>query len=320
MLPERRGFDEEMERISGIINSAFSLFDNCYWSVPTPAYPEPRITVSVHFCIEASKVKPSPFPVDVTYVFEGNKFVHHPSIPFQPKWLLDILDMKKILFKLALERDLLPDLQRGRKVSGDRRIHNQPNLSSAGRFSIQESISVESDGSNLKDQRIRDQLSLSSASEASIPVVESDSAVSNRANLKNQGISDQASLSSPGGASIEVVESVAAKSSFGIDQTGQTPLQYDKKRTHLFQKQERIIRNLKKKLQLVNQQRRLERDGHNTYKRTMTSLFTQDQILTFIRQERTGRMPKPQKWSNSTVKKALLRLNSLAQIQGTINF
>ena len=39
------------------------------WSVPTPAYPEPQVTVSVHFCIEASKVKPSSFPVDVSFHF-----------------------------------------------------------------------------------------------------------------------------------------------------------------------------------------------------------------------------------------------------------
>ena len=39
------------------------------WSVPTPAYPEPQVTVSVYFYIEASKVKPSSFPVDVSLCF-----------------------------------------------------------------------------------------------------------------------------------------------------------------------------------------------------------------------------------------------------------
>lgn len=36
------------------------------WSIPTPAYPEPYVTVSVFFCIAASRVQPSHFPVDVS--------------------------------------------------------------------------------------------------------------------------------------------------------------------------------------------------------------------------------------------------------------
>ncbi|KYQ52140.1 hypothetical protein ALC60_08755 [Trachymyrmex zeteki] len=35
------------------------------WSIPTPAYPEPYVTVSVFFCIAASRVQPPHFPVDV---------------------------------------------------------------------------------------------------------------------------------------------------------------------------------------------------------------------------------------------------------------
>ncbi|KAG5308203.1 AKA14 protein, partial [Acromyrmex insinuator] len=69
------------------------------WSIPTPAYPEPYVTVSVFFCIAASCVQPPHFPVDVTYVFEGHQFVHRLDVVFQPKWLYDILDMKTMLFK-----------------------------------------------------------------------------------------------------------------------------------------------------------------------------------------------------------------------------
>ncbi|KYM75751.1 A-kinase anchor protein 14 [Atta colombica] len=69
------------------------------WSIPTPAYPEPYVTVSVFFCIAASRVQPPYFPVDVTYVFEGHQFVHRLDIVFQPKWLYDILDMKTMLSK-----------------------------------------------------------------------------------------------------------------------------------------------------------------------------------------------------------------------------
>ncbi|XP_024879002.1 A-kinase anchor protein 14-like [Temnothorax curvispinosus] len=69
------------------------------WSIPTPAYPEPYVTVSVFFSIAASRVQPPHFPVDVTYVFEGQQFVHRLDVVFKPKWLYDILDMKTMLFK-----------------------------------------------------------------------------------------------------------------------------------------------------------------------------------------------------------------------------
>lgn len=36
------------------------------WSIPTPAYPEPYVTVSVFFYIVASRVHPPHFPVDVS--------------------------------------------------------------------------------------------------------------------------------------------------------------------------------------------------------------------------------------------------------------
>ncbi|XP_032688932.1 A-kinase anchor protein 14-like, partial [Odontomachus brunneus] len=69
------------------------------WSIPTPAYPEPYVTVSVFFYIAASRVQPPHFPVDVSYVFEGHQFAHRLDMIFRPKWLYDILDMKTMLFK-----------------------------------------------------------------------------------------------------------------------------------------------------------------------------------------------------------------------------
>ncbi|KAF3420713.1 hypothetical protein E2986_12782 [Frieseomelitta varia] len=69
------------------------------WSVPTPAYPEPQVTVSVHFYIATSHIYPSHFPVDVSYVFEGHQFTHTLNMIFRPKWLYDILDMKTMMFK-----------------------------------------------------------------------------------------------------------------------------------------------------------------------------------------------------------------------------
>ncbi|CAK9803471.1 A-kinase anchor protein 14 [Anthophora plagiata] len=69
------------------------------WSVPTPAYPEPQVTVSVFFYIAQSRVYPAEFPVDVTYVFEGHHFSHSLNMIFRPKWLYDILDMKTMMFK-----------------------------------------------------------------------------------------------------------------------------------------------------------------------------------------------------------------------------
>ncbi|RLU18239.1 hypothetical protein DMN91_008595 [Ooceraea biroi] len=69
------------------------------WSVPTPAYPEPYVTVSVFVHVAASRVQPPHFPVDVSYVFEGQQFVHRLDMVFRPKWLYDVLDMKTMLFK-----------------------------------------------------------------------------------------------------------------------------------------------------------------------------------------------------------------------------
>ncbi|CAL7940349.1 unnamed protein product [Xylocopa violacea] len=69
------------------------------WSVPTPAYPEPQVTVSVYFYIAISHIYPPLFPADVTYIFEGQQFAHSLNMIFRPKWLYDILDMKTIMFK-----------------------------------------------------------------------------------------------------------------------------------------------------------------------------------------------------------------------------
>ncbi|XP_076242312.1 A-kinase anchor protein 14 [Calliopsis andreniformis] len=69
------------------------------WSIPTPAYPEPQVTVSVFFYIASSSSYPNDFPVDVTYCFEGHQFLHSLNMVFRPKWLYDVLDMKTMMFK-----------------------------------------------------------------------------------------------------------------------------------------------------------------------------------------------------------------------------
>ncbi|XP_017759674.1 PREDICTED: A-kinase anchor protein 14-like [Eufriesea mexicana] len=69
------------------------------WSVPTPVYPEPQVTVSVYFYIGTSHIYPPHYPVDVTYVFEGHQFTHSLNMIFRAKWLYDILDMKTMMFQ-----------------------------------------------------------------------------------------------------------------------------------------------------------------------------------------------------------------------------
>ncbi|XP_043586817.1 A-kinase anchor protein 14-like [Bombus pyrosoma] len=69
------------------------------WSVPTPAYPEPQVTVSVFFHIASNHTYPPHFPLDVSYIFEGHQFTHTLNMIFRPKWLYDILDMKTMMFK-----------------------------------------------------------------------------------------------------------------------------------------------------------------------------------------------------------------------------
>ncbi|XP_015429999.1 PREDICTED: A-kinase anchor protein 14-like [Dufourea novaeangliae] len=69
------------------------------WSVPTPAYPEPQVTVSVNFYIMANHSHPPHYPVNVLYRFEGYEYLHRLSMIFRPKWLYDIFDMKTMMFQ-----------------------------------------------------------------------------------------------------------------------------------------------------------------------------------------------------------------------------
>ncbi|XP_076170806.1 A-kinase anchor protein 14 [Ptiloglossa arizonensis] len=69
------------------------------WSVPTPAYPEPQVTVSVFFYIATNPIYPRHYPIDVSYGFEGYQFLHKLNMIFRPKFLYDILDMKTMMFK-----------------------------------------------------------------------------------------------------------------------------------------------------------------------------------------------------------------------------
>lgn len=70
------------------------------WSIPTRRKPIPRATACVYFTIEVSKIKPGNFPVQVYYVFEGNRLVHKPgSSRFREKWLKDTIDSKIIMME-----------------------------------------------------------------------------------------------------------------------------------------------------------------------------------------------------------------------------
>ncbi|XP_066592436.1 uncharacterized protein [Prorops nasuta] len=55
---------------------------------------------------EATKSKANHFLWDqevvVTYFFEGHQFIHDINMPFRPKWLYNVLDMKTKIFKSFL--------------------------------------------------------------------------------------------------------------------------------------------------------------------------------------------------------------------------
>ncbi|KAK4884120.1 hypothetical protein RN001_000391 [Aquatica leii] len=70
------------------------------WSIPTIQYPIPQATASIFFTIEVSKFKPKYCLVDVTYVFEGSRFVQSPGqVEFQESFLFDIIFAKLITFQ-----------------------------------------------------------------------------------------------------------------------------------------------------------------------------------------------------------------------------
>ncbi|KAK2579893.1 hypothetical protein KPH14_007573 [Odynerus spinipes] len=91
-------FSVEFMNLSAIDFTDLYSFE-VIWSVPTPAYPEPQVTVSVFFTVAVDLNHPSHYPPDVTYFFESQQFVHRLNTIFQPKWLYDILDMKTMMFK-----------------------------------------------------------------------------------------------------------------------------------------------------------------------------------------------------------------------------
>lgn len=51
---------------------SFSYIYEVLWSVPTPAYPEPKVTVSVYFDLETCKTNPSSCPIKVRFYFDLN--------------------------------------------------------------------------------------------------------------------------------------------------------------------------------------------------------------------------------------------------------
>lgn len=65
------------------------------WSIPTRRKPIPRATACVYFTIQVSKIKPDTLPVQVSFVFEGNRLVHKPGKSiFQEVWLKNIVESK----------------------------------------------------------------------------------------------------------------------------------------------------------------------------------------------------------------------------------
>ncbi|CAK8689267.1 A-kinase anchor protein 14-like isoform X2 [Clavelina lepadiformis] len=65
------------------------------WSIPTRRKPIPRATACVYFTIYVSKIKPEELPVEVFYVFEGNRLVHRPGkSKFREIWLKNIIESK----------------------------------------------------------------------------------------------------------------------------------------------------------------------------------------------------------------------------------
>lgn len=90
------------------VNHVGCLSDKCsdfyyyqaIWSIPLPSYPIPQATASVFFTIESCRVIPPTCSVNVSYQFEGTRFVHKPGmIEFQEDWLFNIIDTKIGFFK-----------------------------------------------------------------------------------------------------------------------------------------------------------------------------------------------------------------------------
>ncbi|XP_033760000.1 A-kinase anchor protein 14-like [Pecten maximus] len=72
------------------------------WSIPTRRKPIPRATACVYFSFVVSKIKPKHFPVDVLFVFEGNRLVHKPGESrFREKWLKDIIESKVMMMQMV---------------------------------------------------------------------------------------------------------------------------------------------------------------------------------------------------------------------------
>lgn len=68
------------------------------WSIPTRRKPIPRATACVYFTMSLSKIKPKNLPVEVFYVFEGNRLIHKPrKSRFREIWLKNIIESKILM-------------------------------------------------------------------------------------------------------------------------------------------------------------------------------------------------------------------------------
>ncbi|XP_077972158.1 A-kinase anchor protein 14-like [Styela clava] len=70
------------------------------WSIPTRRKPIPRATACVYFTISLSKIKPKTLPVEVFYIFEGNRLVHKPGKSrFREIWLKNLVESKILMME-----------------------------------------------------------------------------------------------------------------------------------------------------------------------------------------------------------------------------
>ncbi|CAF2375672.1 unnamed protein product [Rotaria sp. Silwood2] len=66
------------------------------YSIPTRRQPIPRQTVSIYFTLDVSKVKPKNTPIQVSFVLETMRLVHHPdTFRFRQTWLENIILLKE---------------------------------------------------------------------------------------------------------------------------------------------------------------------------------------------------------------------------------
>ncbi|CAF1317067.1 unnamed protein product [Rotaria magnacalcarata] len=66
------------------------------YSIPTRRQPIPRQTVSIYFTLDVSKIKPKNTSIQVSFVLETMRLIHHPDqFRFRQTWLENIILLKE---------------------------------------------------------------------------------------------------------------------------------------------------------------------------------------------------------------------------------